>query len=82
MGEQKMIDRCNKCGLWNVENVADCPQCGEIMDLCIAGLCLSWKCRKCDYGVATTVNKLCCTDNNKFPKDCYSKIKVCPYGKE
>ncbi len=76
-----MIDCCYKGGFWNMQTTDSCPTCGAMMDLCIAGLSLSWKCRKCDYGVATTVNKLCFwnNNNNNFSKECYSKIKTCPY---
>lgn len=75
-----MIDRCDECGLWNVQKTDSCPQCGAIMDLSIEGLCLSWQCRECDYGIATTDEKLCFWDDKKISKECYSKIDSCPYA--
>lgn len=75
-----MEDRCSICGLWNVSKTADCPECGAIMDSSIKSLTLSWKCRKCDYGIATMAKLLCFFDNKKFAKECYSKINNCPYA--
>lgn len=80
--EKEMIDRCEECGLWNVNETDVCPKCGSTMDLIIDGLSLSWKCRCCDYGIATTANKLCFFDNKKFEKECYSKITDCPYAEK
>lgn len=77
-----MIDRCDECCLWNTQKTDICPECGEMLDLSIEGLCLLWKCRKCDYSVATTVNKLCFWDNKQFSKECYSKIDVCLFAEK
>lgn len=75
-----MVDRCDECGLWNVKKTDSCPECGATMDLSIEGLCLSWQCRKCNYGVATTADKYCFWDEKKISKECYSKIDICPYA--
>lgn len=75
-------NRCNACGLWKIKIIDKCPECGDNMDLEIKDLSLSWKCRKCEYGVATTANKLCFWDNGNFSEDCYPKLDgECPYGK-
>ncbi len=76
-----MTDRCDECGLWNIQTLSGCSKCGAMMDLRIEGLSLSWNCRNCNYGVATTANKLCVLDNEKFSRENYLKIEVCPYGK-
>ena len=74
-----MNDRCLGCKLYCVETTDVCPICKNIIDLEINGLTLSWKCRKCDYEVATTVYKLCVVDNGKYSKEQYGKRKICPY---
>lgn len=79
---EDMEKRCEICGLWKIEKTDQCPECDGIMDLVIEGLCLSWKCRDCDYGVATTANKLCFWDDKKYPKECYEKLAECPYGEK
>lgn len=75
-----MTDRCDECGLWKIKNENICPECGNIIDVSITGLCLSCECRMCNYAVATTVNKLCFCDNSKYPKSFYSKLTGCPYA--
>lgn len=77
-----MSDRCDKCGLYNIQKTNICPKCGSIIDLKIENLCLSWKCRKCNFDVATTVEKLCFWDNGNFSKEYYTKSDVCPYFEE
>lgn len=77
-----MTDRCCECGLWKIKKTEICPECGSIIDLNINALCLSWKCRKCNYGVSTTANKLCFWDNGKYPNEFYSKIMSCPYAQQ
>ena len=74
-----MNDRCNECGLWNISKIDTCPECGSIMDIIIKGVSLNWKCRSCDYDIATTVNKLCFWDNGSFREKCYTKSEDCPY---
>lgn len=74
-----MNDRCADCGLWNASKTDCCPECGEVTDLRIEGVCLSWKCRSCDYAIVTTSNKLCFWDNGKFSNECYTKSQDCPY---
>ena len=74
-----MNDRCADCGLWNASKTDCCPECGEVTDLRIEGVCLSWKCRSCHYAIVTTSNKLCFWDNGNFSNECYTKSKNCPY---
>lgn len=76
------MSRCEICGLWKIEKTEKCPECNGIMDLVIEGLSLSWKCRNCDYGIATTANKLCYWDGKKYPKECYEKSSECPYAEQ
>lgn len=52
------------------------------MDMTIEGVCLSWKCRECSYGVATTAQKLCYWDNKKFSRECYLQITKYPYAEK
>lgn len=78
--EVLMENRCEICGLWKMNKTDQCPECSDVMDLTIERLSLSWKCRDCDYGVATTVYKLCTTDGKKYPKDCYEKLIECPFA--
>lgn len=75
-------NRCDICGLWEIDTTAQCPECGGIIDLAIEGLSLSWTCRECAYAVATTANKLCVWDEKKYPKDCYGKLNTCPYAEK
>lgn len=79
---EDMEKRCEICGLWKIDITDQCPECNGVMDLIIEGLTLSWKCRDCDYGIATMANKLCVWDEKKFPKDCYEKLNECPYAEE
>lgn len=80
--ELVMKNRCKICGLWNITKTDICPECNGIMDLSIEGMSLSWKCRKCDYGIAITANKLCFWDEKKYARDCYEKISECPYAEQ
>lgn len=75
-------DRCEICGFWKSKKIGKCPQCGGVMDLKIEGVCLSWKCRECDYGISTTADKLCFWDGDKYPKEYYSKLNECPYSEK
>ena len=52
------------------------------MDLAIIGEDLSWNCRQCSYGLATTAQRPCYWDNRKFAKECYSQIEKCPYAEK
>lgn len=79
---EDMEKRCEICGLWKIEKTDQCPECDGIMDLVIEGLSLSWKCRDCDYGVATTANKLCFWDRKEYSKECYEKLSECPYAEK
>ena len=81
-GGEIQDDRCKVCGLWKSKKVDMCPACGGKMDFSINGLSLLWKCRDCEYGVATTANKLCAWDNGSYSKECYLKLEECPYSEE
>lgn len=76
-----MENRCEICGLWKMDKTDSCPECNGVMDLVIEGLTRSWKCRDCDYGIATTANKLCFWDEKKYSRECYEKSNECPYAK-
>lgn len=78
-GDKTYTKRCDECGLYKCVSTDNCPECNGIMDLEISGVCLSWKCRNCDYGIAAAVNKLCVFDNGKYPKECYNKLSQCKY---
>ena len=75
-----MKDRCEECGFWDIPNTEKCPECGNIVDLSIDDVCMSWKCRKCEYAVAATANKLCYWDAGKYSKENYSKLDTCTYA--
>ena len=66
-------NRYVECGLWNTQKTDKCPECSEITDLRMEGLCLSWKCRRWDYAIATTANKLCFWDNGNFSEEYKNK---------
>lgn len=76
-----MENRCEICELWKMDKTDQCPECNGVMDLVIEGLTLSWKCRDCDYAIATTANKLCFWDEKKYSRECYEKLNECPYAK-
>lgn len=75
-----MVDRCEECGFWNIPNTQKCPECGDIVDLSIKGVCITWICRKCQYAVASTANKLCYWDVDKHSKENFSKLDICVYA--
>ena len=79
-GNTTYINRCDECGLYKCITTDTCPECNGIMDLDISEVSLSWKCRECSYGIATTANKLCVWDNGKYPKECYNKLSECKYA--
>lgn len=80
--DKKIINRCSECGLYETPQTDICPECGGIMDLAIIGEDLSWSCRQCSYGFATTAQRPCYWDNRKFAKECYSQIEKCPYAEK
>lgn len=73
-------DRCVQCGLYKAETKTGCPSCGGTMEMKIEGLCLSWNCAVCGYGLATTAQKLCVVDNGRYAPECYGKCRECPYS--
>ena len=73
-------DRCEQCQLYKVETTDICPCCGGFIDMEIVDVTLTWKCRKCDYSISTTANKLCFWDNGKYNLEMYSKYDKCPYA--
>ena len=75
-----MVDRCEECGFWNIPNTQKCPECGDIVDLSINGVCIAWICRKCQYAVASTANKLCYWDVDTHSKENFSKLDICVYA--